>query len=76
MSYGYSARLVDSNDEADGDMPGVRLGRLCIAQRIPATEVASRFNVSRATIYNWFCGRTKVKSELIDAVDAYADLLS
>ena len=76
MSYGYSARLVDTNDAADGDMLGVRLGRLCIAQRIPASEVASRFNISRATVYNWFCGRTQVKSELIDAIDAYADSLS
>ena len=76
MSYGYSARLIDANDEADGDMPGVRLGRLCIAQRISAADVASRFNISRATVYNWFCGRTKVKSQLVGDVDEFADLLS
>jgi transcriptional regulator with XRE-family HTH domain len=76
MSYGYSVRLVDRNDEADGDMPGVRLGRLCIARRVPAVEVASRFNVSRATVYNWFCGRTQPKPELVAAISEYSDSLA
>jgi hypothetical protein len=58
MSYGYSQRLVDANKEADDESWGVLLGRKCIELDIPVGIIASRFNVSRATIYNWFWGAT------------------
>jgi hypothetical protein len=58
MSYGYSQRLVEANKEADEQSWGVLLGRKCIALDIPVNVIAARFNVSRATIYNWFWGAT------------------
>jgi hypothetical protein len=58
MSYGYSQRLVDANKIADDSSWGVLLGRKCIALDIPVNIIAARFNVSRATIYNWFWGAT------------------
>ena len=58
MSYGYSQRLVEANKEADEQSWGVLLGRKCISLDIPVNVIAARFNVSRATIYNWFWGAT------------------
>lgn len=56
MSYGYSARLVRLNSEADESRVGVALGRVCIARDIPVAHVASVIGVSRQTVYNWFSG--------------------
>jgi hypothetical protein len=56
MSYGYSYQLVEANKKADDKSWGVVLGRACIQLNIPVSEIASRLDVSRATIYNWFWG--------------------
>ena len=56
MSYGYSHRLIKANKEASGRLLGVRLGRACIKKELPVQAVAAKLNVSRQTIYNWFCG--------------------
>jgi hypothetical protein len=53
---GYSIRLIKANNEASDSHPGVMLGRLCIAQEIPVSDVAQFFNVSRMTVYKWFKG--------------------
>lgn len=58
MSYGYNYQLVEANKAADDESWGVVLGRTCIQLNIPASEIASRLDVSRATIYNWFWGTT------------------
>jgi len=58
MTYGYSQRLVEANKKADEQSWGVLLGRKCIALDISVDVIATRFNVSRATIYNWFWGAT------------------
>lgn len=56
MSYGYSARLIEINKQADDSRLGVALGRLCIALDIPVTTVSQRMGVSKQTVYNWFMG--------------------
>jgi hypothetical protein len=69
MSYGYSQRLVEANKKADEQSWGVLLGRKCIALDIPVNVIATRFNVSRATVYNWFWGATtpnQAHAELIE----------
>ena len=71
MSQGYSLRLRDSNNEADEGNLGVRLGRLCIAQDISVSEVASHIGVTRATVYNWFCGATAPQADTASRIDAY-----
>lgn len=53
---GYSSRIVEKNKHASTSSPGVMLGRICIAQEIPVSEVAEFFGVSRMTIYKWFKG--------------------
>lgn len=56
MSYGYSARLIKLNKQADSKLIGVRLGRMCIRHDVPVSVVASTLGVSRQTVYNWFAG--------------------
>lgn len=56
MSYGYSQRLVEANQQADTESLGVVLGRRCIELGISVNQVADKLGVSRATVYNWFWG--------------------
>ena len=48
--------LIERNKKADRRHLGVAVGRLCIAQNIPVSNVADTLGVSRMTIYNWFMG--------------------
>jgi len=70
MSYGYSARLIELNRQADRRLLGVRLGRICIEQGIPVSDVASELGVTRQTIYNWFCGESEPTTSSVGAVEA------
>lgn len=71
MSVGYSLRVVTANRNAGAMSLGVRLGRACIAQEIPATTVARRFGVSRQTVYNWFSGVYEPQASLRTAIENY-----
>lgn len=68
MSYGYSARLIKLNKQADSKQVGVRLGRVCIKHDVPVTAVASTLGVSRQTVYNWFAGESNPQNAVIDKV--------
>ena len=68
MSNGYSSRFVKTVNSADTNKLGVQLGNLCIEHDIPAQDVAEHFGVTRATIYNWFKGLTKVPPAYQDKV--------
>ena len=70
MSYGYSARLIALNKEADSKLLGVKLGRICIKRNIPVSLVASRLGVSRQTVYNWFTGANTPLNQSVGAVQA------
>lgn len=56
MSYGYTTRIDSLNRKANKFSLGVRLGRVCIKNNVPASEVASQLGVTRQTVYNWFIG--------------------
>lgn len=71
MSYGYSLRLATLNEQADEQLLGVRLGRVCIGKGIPASVVADALGVSRQTIYNWFSGTTAPLGDHAASVEAY-----
>lgn len=58
MTYGYSQRLVETNKAVSAESLGVVLGRMCIERNLSVAEVAKAIAVSRATVYNWFLGRT------------------
>jgi hypothetical protein len=74
MSYGYSKRLVQLNNNADQGLLGVRLGRVCIENDVPVSVVAAHLGVSRQTIYNWFCGVStpRVRWTVQEFIDTYA----
>ena len=46
MSYGYSLRLIERNNQANEKKLGVQLGRACIKHNVPVTVVATRFRVT------------------------------
>ena len=68
MSYGYSARLIELNKQADPKLLGVRLGKACIKNNISVHEVANKFGVSRQTVYNWFMGRSSPQNVVAESV--------
>ena len=68
MSYGYSVRVIDSNKEANPELIGVELGRLCIKHDLPVNSVSETLGVSRQTVYNWFCGTNSPQEEMIKPV--------
>lgn len=70
MSYGYSVRLLEANREADAGLLGVRLGRVCIKNRIPVSDVARRLGVTRQTVYNWFCGVNGPHENMLEQVES------
>ncbi len=70
MSYGYSARLIALNKEANSKLLGVKLGRVCIKRNIPVSLVASELGVSRQTVYNWFTGANTPLNQSVGAVQA------
>lgn len=66
---GYSSRIIRTNKDADATHPGVLLGRLCIAQEIPVSDVAQFFDVSRMTIYKWFKGQEMPRKRQIEKIE-------
>ena len=76
MSYGYSAKLVALNRQADKNNLGVRLGRACIREDIPVSRVAETLGVSRQTLYNWFMGKSSPQPMMVDLVARYLERIT
>jgi DNA-binding XRE family transcriptional regulator len=53
---GYSKKIILANLEASEESIGVQLGRWCISQDIPVSEIARYLDVTRMSIYGWFDG--------------------
>ena len=73
---GYSLETVEAIRKADGRLLGVKLGRVCLRRRMPVSEVAEFFNVSRVTVYNWFKGEAVVSDKHADQVQSLIKKLS
>ena len=71
MSQGYSLRIRDLNNRADQRKLGVRLGRVCIMHDVPVAVVAKRMGVTRAAVYNWFCGTSVPQANVTTLIEAY-----
>lgn len=63
--------LIERNKKADRRHLGVAIGRLCIAQSIPVSDVADMLGVSRMTIYNWFMGVHEPQAAYVPALTEY-----
>jgi transcriptional regulator with XRE-family HTH domain len=68
---GYTIRIAQGIKEADGNLMGVKLGRVCLAQDIPVSTVAEALGVTRQTIYYWFLGRSEPRGPACEAIEAY-----
>lgn len=75
MSYGYSIKVVEANQGADGENLGVQLGRVCIMHNVPVSKVAAALGITRQTTYNWFCGVTSPKDEFAPLIRNYISQL-
>jgi DNA-binding phage protein len=68
---GYSIRMARSIEEADGNLLGVQLGRVCLARDIPVAEAAREVGVTRQTIYLWFLGLSNPRGAMCQAIEDY-----
>ncbi len=66
--HGYTIRIAEAINNADGDLAGVKLGQLCIKHDIAVTKVAKYLGVTRQTVYSWFTGKSQPQSSYADAV--------
>jgi len=69
MPYGYSVRLITLNKEANPKLLGVKLGRACVKNNVPVSQVSSKLGVSRQTVYNWFMGRSHPQNSIVKSVE-------
>lgn len=65
---GYSSETIRKVMAADRMHPGVKLGRICIAKKIPVSEVVERLKVSKPTVYGWFTGVQYPKEDQLEKV--------
>jgi len=68
---GYSIRMAQSIKEADGDLLGVQLGRVCLARDISVAEAAHEVGVTRQTVYHWFLGISQPRGAACQAIQDY-----
>ena len=68
---GYSLNLVLANRSADPKHIGVRLGRACIALKMPVSDIAKTFGVSRMTVYSWFTGISMPRKDKIEQIEKF-----
>lgn len=73
MSQGYTIKVADAIRNADGNLLGVKLGRVCLDRDISVQEAALTLGVTRQTIYQWFCGETNPHAQHIDAMIKWMD---
>ncbi len=58
ISRGYSTLFIRKVEEADqGDLV-IQFANACIDRELPIAEIARRMEVTRATVYNWFTGKS------------------
>lgn len=65
---GYTIRVAEAINNADGNLAGVQLGRLCIKYDIAVSQVARDLGVTRQTVYSWFVGKSQPQAYYDTAV--------
>ena len=61
-SRGYYTLFIRKVEEADqGDLV-IQFANACIDRELPIAEIALRMEVTRATIYNWFTGKSSPRA--------------
>lgn len=57
-SRGYSSLFLQQVKAGDRKSPVTKYALACIKREMSITEIAFRMGVTRATVYNWFMGKT------------------
>jgi DNA-binding phage protein len=65
---GYTIRVAEAINNADGNLLGVQLGRLCIKHDIAVSQVARDLGVTRQTVYSWFSGKSEPQAYYVSSV--------
>ncbi len=76
MVAGYSIRVAEAIKEADGDLIGVQLGRLCLERDLSVADVAGMLGVSRQTLYGWFSGAVEPQPYHQEMIKVWIDTLN
>jgi hypothetical protein len=76
MAKGYSVLTIQEIKEANPNLLGVKLGKICVGRDIPVTDVAEYFGVSRVTVYAWFRGKMVVSGKHVEKVQHLINKLS
>lgn len=76
MAKGYSVLTIQEIKEANPNLLGVKLGKICVGRDIPVTDVAEYFGVSRVTVYAWFRGKMVVSGKHVEKVQLLINKLS
>lgn len=76
MSKGYTSKFIKAVEDADQSKLGVQLARVCIANEIPANDVAQFMGVTRMTVYFWFKGEMNVGSKHKEKIEKLVQKLS
>lgn len=76
MARGYSTLFIQSVEDANPNLIGVKLGKLCIKKEIPVIDIANYFKVSRMSVYSWFRGERHVGDRYLDRMNKLIEKLS
>lgn len=76
MAKGYSSLFVQDVKNANPNLIGVKLGKICIKHDIPVIDIANHFKVSRMSVYSWFRGTRHVGDRHIDRMNKLIEKLS
>ena len=63
MPRTYGDKLLLQLQQADPNLLGVQLGRLCVEANLPVAYVAAALEVSRNTVHAWFRGQVMHESK-------------
>lgn len=58
MPRSYNEAFMIELHQANPQLAGVKLAKVCIKANIPAQYIADKMGVSRMTVYNWFRGKS------------------
>lgn len=76
MARGYSSLFIQEVEDANRNLIGVKLAKICIKKEIPTIDIANYFGVSRMTVYSWFKGHRHVSDKHLDKMNRLIEKLS
>lgn len=76
MARGYSSLFIQDVKNANPQLLGVKLAKLCIKNDIPVITIANHFKVSRVSVYAWFRGTRHVGDRHLDRMNRLIEKLS